>query len=123
MSTHPSYYTDLVQRWFRDDPSLMPRERQELDLHLLICPQCSYDYAWLLRSQAPEKSEALLRSLEGTLTAELVTPYLRDLVWTVHAGQPLTGFQCLLWQFVHRDREALGRFRLLEADVYLHGGR
>jgi len=27
----------------------------------------------------------------------------------------------MLWRFLGRDREALGRFRLLEADVRLHG--
>ena len=114
--THPTYYTDLLQRRFSADPALTPGERRELDLHLLICPECNYDYARLLLPRAPDAAESLLEGLEGALTADLVTPYLRDLVHAIHGDRPMTGFLRLLWQFVCCDREALGRFRLMEAE-------
>jgi CRISPR-associated protein Cas1 len=34
-----------------------------------------------------------VRDTESALTAEAVTPYLRDLAWAVRIGRPLTGFQ------------------------------
>lgn len=113
--THPSFYTELLRRRFTGDPSLTPAERRELDLHLLICPECNYDYSRLLVPQAPELAERLAQTLAGALTADLVTPYLADLARAMRAGRPLTGFQRLLWQFVSGDREALGRYRLFEA--------
>lgn len=120
--THPLYYTDLLRRRFAGDPPLSPAERHELDLHLLICPQCNYDYSRMLLPHTPDLAEALLSDLEGTLNADLVTPYLRDLVRAVRGKQPLTGFLDLLWRFICRDREALGRFRLMEAEWDLYGG-
>jgi hypothetical protein len=114
--SHPAYYTDLLRRRFSADPALTPAERRELDLHLLICPECNYDYTRLLLPHAPDAAESLLEELEGALTADLVTPYLRDLVQAVRGDRPMTGFLWLLWQFVCRDHEALGRFRLMEAD-------
>jgi len=98
-------------------------QRRELDLHFLICPQCRYDHARLLQPQAPETAEVLLQDLEHTLTTDLVTPYLRDLARAMLACRPLTGFQRLLWQFVQRDPESLGRLRLLQADEWLSRGR
>jgi hypothetical protein len=117
--THPTYYSDLLRRRFTGHPPLTPAERRELDLHLLICPECNYDYARLLLPHVPETAEALFQGLEGVLTADLVTPYLRDLVRAFQEQQPLTGFQQLLWRFVSGDPEALGRFRLLEAEAWL----
>lgn len=117
--THPIYYTELLRRRFAGDPALTSAERKELDLHLLICPECNYDYARLLLPHAPEVAEALLQGLETKLTAELVTPYLRDLAGALRGQNPLTGFQQMLWRFVCQDREALGRFRLLEAERLL----
>ncbi len=122
MNTHSTHHTTLLRRRFAGDPSLTPGQRRELDTHLLFCPQCNYDYAELLRPQNAEMADELLRTLENALTADLVTPYLRDLAQTFRDNQPLTGFQRLLWRFVQRDRETLGRFRLLEADVWLSGG-
>ena len=119
---HPTYYRDLLRRRFAGDPALTPAERRELDLHLLICPECNYDYARLLLPKAPETAEALLQDLEGALTADLVTPYLHDLARTLKRQEPLSGFQRMLWQFVCQDRETLGRFRLFEAEVWLYDG-
>ena len=122
-STHPSYYSDLLRRQVAGEPALTPTERQELDLHFLICLQCNYDYAQLLRPDDPAEAKTWLRNLKGKLTADRVMPYLRDLVRAVQAGQPLTGFQDLLWWFIQRDREALGYFRLVEADEWLRSGQ
>ena len=121
MTPHPTYYTALLRRRCAADPSLTPGQRRELDAHLLSCPQCNYDYTELLRPHDPALAERLVRALENALTADLVTPYLRDLAQAIQSGQPLTGFQRMLWQFTCRDREALGRFRLLEADAQLRG--
>ncbi len=112
---HPIFYRDLLRRRFAGDPALTPAERRELDLHLLICPECNYDYARLLLPGAPELARSTFDALEGALTADLVTPYLHDLARALRSEQPLTGFQELLWRFVCRDRESLGRLRLLEA--------
>jgi hypothetical protein len=120
MNIHPPYYTELVWREFHGDPELTPAERRELELHLLICPQCNYEYAQLLLPDEPQKATQRLQAMENALTAELVTPYLRDLARAVRSGRPLTGFQHMVWQFVCRDREALGRYRLLEADEWLN---
>ena len=120
MTTHPVYYATLLRRQFDGDPDVTPVERRELDLHLLICPQCNYDYAELLMPRDPHGAQQVVSALESTLTADMVTPYLRDLARTVRAGRPLSGFQRLLWRFLCRDREAMGRFRLLEADAWLH---
>jgi hypothetical protein len=118
---HPTFYRDLLRRRFVGDPALTPAERRELDLHLLICPECNYDYARLLLPQAPEMADTLLRNLEGALTTDLVFPYLRDLARALHTQQPLTGFQELLWRFICHDREALGQFRLLEVTQQFRG--
>ncbi len=115
MNKHPTFYTNLLQRRFTGEAGLKTAERRELDLHLLICPKCNYDYAWLLMPHAPETASKLLRETEGSLTADLIAPYLRDLARIVQAGQPLTGFQRMLWRFLSRDREAMGQFRLIEA--------
>ena len=123
MGAHPEYYTDLVRRRVTGHPALTPAERQELDLHLYICAKCNYDYAELLQPRAPQAAEALRQDLQRRLTADMVTPYLRDLAWTLYLGQPLSGFQRMIWRFLERDQEALGRFRLLEADVWLHAGQ
>lgn len=120
MPIHPPYYTELVRREFFDDPELTPTERRELELHLLICPQCNYDYAQLLMPYDAQQAARRLGAMENALTAELVTPYLRDLARTRRSGQPLNGFQHMVWQFLCRDQEALGRYRLLEADVWLN---
>jgi len=119
--THPTFYSDLLRRRFAGDPALTPAERKELDLHLLICPECNYDYARLLLPHAPELAELLLERLGGALTADLVTPYLRELVRAVHGQRPMSDFQRFLWHLVCRDREMLGRFRLLEADLWFGG--
>ena len=120
MTPHPTYYTALLRRRCAADPSLTPGQRRELDTHLLSCPQCNYDYAELLRSHDPALAERLVHTLENALTADLVTPYLRDLAQAIQSGQPLTGFQRMLWHFLGRDRESLGHFRLLEADTWLY---
>ena len=122
-STHPNYYYDLLRRRVASDPVLTPTEHQELDLHLLICLQCNYHYAQLLRPDHSEEAETWLRTLEARLTADGVIPYLRDLVRAIQAGQLLTGFQGLLWRFIQRDQEALGYFRLVEADEWLRSGQ
>ena len=119
MSQHPTYYRDLLRRRFQADPGLTPAERHELDLHLLICPECNFDYARMLVPRAPQVAEALMRDLESALTADLVTPYLRDLAKAFTGGQPLGEFHQLLWQFISRNPEALGRFRLAEAELWL----
>jgi hypothetical protein len=90
-----------------------------MDLHLLICPRCNYDYARLLSPRDPETADRLLRDMENALTADLVTPYLPDLVHAMRSDRSLAGFQRMLWRFVCRDRETLGRFRLLEANAKL----
>ncbi|MDD3828910.1 MAG: zf-HC2 domain-containing protein [Anaerolineae bacterium] len=118
MGTHPDYYRDLLRRRFAGDPSLTPAERKELDLHLLICPECNYDYARMLLPSVPGVAEGLLRDLEGALTAELVAPYLHDLARARYESPDLEGFQELLWRYVCSNREALGRFRLAEAEVW-----
>ena len=122
MSTHPAYYTALLRRRFTGDPKLTQDERRELDLHLLICPQCNYDYAELLMPHEPLAARHLMATLEDALTPDLVTPYLRDLARATLAGQSLTGFQRAVWRFLQRNREAMGRYRLLEADVLLRAG-
>jgi hypothetical protein len=119
MSTHPNYYTELLRRRVTNDPVLTPAEQKELDLHVLICVQCSYEYAEALQTQAPEAAEALRCDLESRLSVYLVTPYLRDLAHALQAGQPLSDLQRMLWQFIQRDREAWGCFRLLQADAGL----
>lgn len=119
MSPHTTYWTTLLRRRFAADPTLTPHQRRELDTHLMFCPQCNYEYAQLLRPQDPELAHDLLHTLEAALTADLITPYLRELARTMRAGHSLTGFQHMLYCFVIQDREALGRFRLLEADVWL----
>lgn len=123
MTQHPTYYRDLLRRRFAGNPALTPAERRELDLHLLICPECNYDYARLLLPHAPETAEALLQDLEGVLTADLVAPYLQELARAFKIGQQLTEFQGLLWRFVSQDPETLGHFRLLEAEVWLEDTR
>ncbi len=119
MHTHPDYYTELVRRRVTGDPPLTARQQHELDLHLYICVECNDEYARLLEARAPAAAKALRRDLESRLTADMITPYLRDLALTLFAGQPLTDFQLIVWGFVQRDPEALGRFRLLEASVWL----
>ena len=120
MSRHPTFYRDLLRRRFHADPRLTPAERHELDLHLLICPECNFDYArMLVPPQAPQVAEAFLRNLEGALTADLVTPYLGDLARAVAGGGTLNEFHQLLWHFVSHNPEALGRFRLAEAELWL----
>jgi hypothetical protein len=133
MGEHPDYYTALLNRRLATetarapstDPAqpLTPAERREMELHLSICPQCSHDYASLLMSHAPRRARRLLRDVEDSLTADSVKPYLRDLAQAIQARRPLTGFQRLVWRFVCQDRETLGRFRLIEADVWAHSER
>ena len=118
MNTHPDYYRDLLRRRFAGDPSLTPAERKELDLHLLICPECNYDYAHLLLPRTQEAAERLLQGLERGLTVDLVAPYLPELARTIHDSRPLDGFQQMLWRFVCSDHEALGHFRLAEAEIW-----
>jgi hypothetical protein len=120
--THPTYYETLLRRRFTADPALTLAERREMDSHLLICPRCNYDYVQMLMPREPETAGSLLRSLEGALTADLVVPYLRDLARATQAEQTLTGFQRIVWRFLCRDREAMGRFRLVEADTGLSSG-
>ncbi len=117
MPNHPNFYTDLLRRRFTGDPRLTLPERAELDLHLLICPQCNYDYASLLVVQAPERAAAYLAQFEAALDTDAVTPYLRDLARARRAGRPLSGFQERIWQFVCRDPVALGHYRLIEATL------
>jgi len=117
MPNHPVFYTDLLRRRFAGSPPLTPAERAELDLHLLICPQCNYDYAALLVTQAPERAEAYLEQWVAALDADAVTPYLRDVARARRAGRPLSDFQERIWQFVCRDPAALGNYRLIEASL------
>ena len=119
MPRHPPYYSELVRRRATDDPPLSLAERQELDLHLRICPRCGHDLAERLRPRDPGAAQALLDAQAATLTAEQVTPYLRELAQAARAGLPFTAFQRWLWAFLLRDREAMGRFRLVEAEVWL----
>lgn len=117
MPNHPDFYTDLLRRRFTGSPPLTPAERAELDLHLLICPQCNHDYATLLVVQAPERAEGYLAQFAAALEADVVTPYLHDLARARRAGRPLSGFQECIWQFVCRDPLALGAYRLIEASL------
>lgn len=117
MTNHPNFYTDLLRRRFTAGLPLTPAEREELDLHLLICPQCNYDYAALLVVQAPERGAAYLEQLAAALEADAVTPYLHALARARRAGRPLTAFQECLWQFVCRDAAALANYRLVEATL------
>ncbi len=119
MARHPEFYTDLLRRRFTHDPPLTPDERHELDLHLLICPECNFDYAHLLFAETPHQAETRLRQIDEELSVDVVTPYLRDLARAQRAGRPLTAFQRMIWAFVCRDREALGCFRAIEADWLL----
>jgi hypothetical protein len=119
MPRHPDLYLDLLRRRFTQDPALTPAERRELELHLLICPQCNFDYAQLLLANTPRQVDSYLIQSQQDLTADLVTPYLRDLVQTQRAGRRLTDFQRMIWHFVCRDPQALGAYRLIEADWQL----
>ncbi len=114
MPNHPSFYTDLLRRRFTGDAPLTPAERAELDLHLLICPQCNYDYAALLVAQAPERAATYLEQFTAALEADIVTPYLHALARARRAGRPLDGFQECIWQFICRDPTALANYRLVE---------
>ncbi len=117
MPNHPDFYTDLLRRRFMGRPPLTLAERTELDLHLLVCSQCNYDYAALLVTQAPDRTAHYLEQFTAALDADTVTPYLRDLARARRAGRPLTGFQECIWQFVCRNPEALGNYRLIEASL------
>lgn len=119
MARHPDFYTDLLRRRFTLDPPLAPAERHELDLHLLICPQCNFDYAQLLFAERPQQAETRVQQLGEDLQIDIVIPYLRDLVRAQHAGRPLSAFERLIWEFVCRDPQALGCYRLIEADWQL----
>lgn len=119
MNRHPSYYAELLQRRAGDHAPLSLQEEQELTLHLLICPACQFRHIEILREQDPARARELLGELWASLTTDLVTPHLRQLAKSRLAGRPLTGFQHLLWQYAQRDRETLGRYRLLEADEWL----
>ncbi|MBN1935620.1 MAG: hypothetical protein JW934_13210 [Anaerolineae bacterium] len=123
MPEHPLYYAELVRRLVAQDPPLNELERQELALHFLICPQCAYAYAEGIRPLAPERSRQLSQDLEDRLTADLVMPYLPGLAQAVQAGRTLTDWQRFLWQFVCRNREAMGFYNLFEADEMLNGSR
>lgn len=118
MPQHPPYYAELVRRRVAADPPLSLTERRELELHLRICPRCAYDLADRLRPGDPEAARTRLVELEGRLTAEQVTPYLRELAQAIRVGGSLTAFQRFLWSFLLRDREAMGRYRLFEAEVW-----
>jgi hypothetical protein len=117
MPNHPDFYTDLLRRRFVGSPPLTPAERAELALHLLICPQCNFDYAALLAAQAPERAAAYWEQLAETLDADVVTPYLHDLARARRAGRPLNDLQAFVWQYVCRDPVALGNYRLIEASL------
>ena len=117
MPNHPDCYTDLLRRRFTGSPPLTPAERTELDLHLLICPQCNYDYAGLLLAQAPDRAADYLEQFAAALESDAVTPYLHELARARRAGRPLSGFQACIWQFVCRDPVALGNYRLIEATL------
>ena len=119
MARHPEFYTDLLRRRFTHDPPLTPDERHELHLHLMICAECNFDYAHLLFTDFAQQAEARPQHLDEQVNADVVIPYLRDLVRAQRAGRPLTGFQRMIWEFVCRDREALGCFRAIEADWLL----
>jgi len=123
VSTHPGYYTELVRRLVSADPPLDETERQELQLHLATCLRCSYQHAELLCSLDPQQAGEILAKLDARLTPDVVVPYLRDLARMVRAGRSLSGFQRFLWCFLQRNREAMGRFCLLEADVCLNDTR
>mgnify|MGYP001015856570 CR=1 FL=1 len=115
MDEHPDFYDRLLQRQLDGDPTLTYREYRELDLHLLICPRCTY---YVAARMAGEPLAAQLRArLRTMLTAERVTPYMEELAAALHAQRPLSGFQGFLWDFIREDRRALGRFRLVEAVV------
>jgi hypothetical protein len=109
--THPDFYTDLLRRRFFPDPPLTPAERHELDLHLLICPQCNYDYAVLLAPGAPDRAANFLEQLQDELTADIAAPFLLDVARARRAGRPLSGFQSLVWELVCRDAAARLRYR------------
>lgn len=115
MHDHPPYYTALLQRQLAGDPYLTYRERSELDLHLLICPWCSYTYATWLRYHDPERADELLRDLARRLTVDYVAPYLEDLAAALRQPQPLTDFQVWLWDYARRDQDALAQLRLAQA--------
>jgi hypothetical protein len=117
MLNHPSFYTELLRRRFMGSPHLTPLERAELDLHLLICPQCNYDYATLLVIQAPERTADYLERFTAALDADAVTSDLQALARARRAGRPLSDFQQCIWQFVCRDPVALGNYRLIEASL------
>jgi len=112
---HPPFYTTLLHRRLAGDLTLTPEERQELDLHLLVCPQCNYDAAQLLQPRYSGAAAQLRQRLTAVLTVELVLPYLPDLAQAIRAGRPLTGFQELVWDFVAHNPVALGYLGLLEA--------
>jgi hypothetical protein len=122
MNVHPEYYTHLVRRRVTGQPALTPTEQQELDLHLYICARCAFEYAALLQPRHPKVAEALRRDLEKRLTADMVTPHLWGLAWTLYRDEALDDFQTMIWRFLEHDPEALGRLRLLEAQVWLQTG-
>lgn len=113
MDEHPNFYDRLLQRYLDADPTLTYREHRELDLHLLICPRCTYQLA--ARMAGDPLAGQLGARLRTMLTAEAVTPYMEELAAALHAQRPLSGFQSFLWDFIREDRRALGRFRVVEA--------
>lgn len=117
MGAHPPYYTDLVRRRRNGEPPLSPSQAREIDLHLLICPMCAYDLAQALAVVAPDAAARLRDEVAALLRGDRLLPYLRDLAHTLCAGDEPTGFQRLVWDAIQADDVALGRFRLIEADV------
>lgn len=114
MRDHPDYYTQLLQRQLDGDPRLTPRERRELDLHLLVCPLCNYHYAIWLQAHDPRLSRQMLHDLWAALTPSVLAPYLEELAEALRSPEPLPGFYQLLWEAVRCDPETLIRLQLLQ---------
>ena len=119
MSKHPDYYSALLRRRFHDGESLTETEDRELELHLLICPQCAFECTQLLSAEDPSAAAERLRNMERAMTADRLTPFLHELALTMQWGEPLSDFQRWLWWYLQRNNELLGRFRLFEADAAL----
>lgn len=117
MGAHPPYYADLVRRRFEGEPPLTSAEAAELELHLLICPRCAYATAERLRSSEPTEAERLLREAAAMLLADGVVPYLRECAVAACQGRDPTGFERLVRERIEGDPVALGRYRLIRADV------
>lgn len=121
MGAYPHYYTDLMRRRFDGEPPLTPAQDHELALHLLICPVCAHATAQRLAADNPIEAQRLMAEVTAMLRGDRLIPYMREVAEATQAGREHTEFEQLVWEMIQRDDIALGRYRLIEADVYCRG--